>query len=172
MLKFIIIILKKVLPALKRITQQGLIPVVEVGTLLGIPETRSPITGNRSSGFRARLNNLMHGETSGPGKQFLDKVLKGKFKLQSIDVGEGKPTLFMKKPDAAGTKILQDYYSATGSKYGIGTKVVDRVKALHRNPTIIELLKKGNYADGKALAAMQNKWRTGVTVNLQPLLLD
>ena len=66
----------------------------------------------------------------------------------------------MKNPKdvEGGTKILQDYYLRIGSRYGITPQVVDRVKALHRNPTIITLLEKGNFGDGKALAAIQKKW--------------
>ena len=35
---------------------------------------------------------------------------------------------------------------------------MDRVKALHRNPTIVELLEKGNFEDGIALEKIHKKW--------------
>tara|TARA_R110002049_G_scaffold6754_2_gene41681 strand:+ start:230 stop:2503 length:2274 start_codon:yes stop_codon:yes gene_type:complete len=163
---------KKVIPTLRKITQQSLIPVEEAGQILGIPERRGPpmpkySKGRLTSGFSITISDAMTrgtagGERIGSGQEIIKKVLKPKFKLQQLNVGlgEGNKRWFIKDPRKieGGTKILQDYYLRKGRKTGIMPKVMDRVKALHRTPTIIELLKEGNFDNGRALAAIQNKW--------------
>ena len=163
---------KKVIPTLRKITQQSLIPVEEAGQILGIPERRGPpmpkySKGRLTSGFSITISDAMTrgtagGERIGSGQEIIKKVLKPKFKLQQLNVGlgEGNKRWFIKDPRKieGGEKILQDYYLRKGRKYGITAEVMERVKALHRNPTIIETLKKGNYSDGAALEAMKNKW--------------
>jgi hypothetical protein len=163
---------KKFLPTYRRIAQQNLISVDEAGKILGIPERRGPPTakyskGRMTSGFPITISDAMTrgtegGSRTGSGKKFIEKILKPKFKLQQLNVGLGEGNLrwFMKNPKniEGGTKILQDYYLRKGRKTGIMPEVMNRVKALHRNPTIIELLKKGKFEDGRALAAIQNKW--------------
>ena len=163
---------KKFQSTFRKIAQQNLIPVEEAGQILGIPERRTPpmpkySKGRLTSGFSITISDAMTrgsegGPRTGSGKEFIEKILKPKFKLQQLNVGlgEGNKRWFMKDPKniEGGTKILQDYYLRKGRKTGITPQVMDRVKALHRNPTIIELLKKGKFEDGRALGAIQNKW--------------
>ena len=164
---------KKFQPTFRKIAQQNLIPVEEAGQILGIPERRGPpmpkySKGRLTSGFSITISDAMTrgtegGKRIGTGQDLIKKVLKPKFKLQQLNVGlgEGNKRWFIKDPRKieGGTKILQDYYLRKGGKYGITSEVMDRVKALHRNPTILKLLEKGNYANGEALAAIQNKWK-------------
>jgi len=160
---------KKFLPALRKIEKQGLVTAEVAGQILEIPEVRKPSPGyprgRMYSGLPITISDAMSrgtegGRRSGSGKEFIESVLKPKFKLQQIEVGWGGPSWFMKNPKdvEGGVKILQDFYLRRGSKYGISPQVLERVKQLDKNPKIIELLKKGNYGDGVALDAMQKKW--------------
>tara|TARA_R100001244_G_C5166023_1_gene131428 strand:+ start:206 stop:2545 length:2340 start_codon:yes stop_codon:yes gene_type:complete len=163
---------KRHLPTYRKIAQQNLISVDEAGKLLGIPEVRAAPTakysrGRMTSGFPVIISDSMTrgtkgSERVGTGQAMIKKILKPKFKLQQLNIGLGEGNLrwFIKDPRKieGGTKILQDYYLRKGRKFGIMPEVVERVKSLHRNPTIINLLKEGNFADGKALNAIQEKW--------------
>ena len=156
---------KKFLPTYRRIAQQNLISVDEAGKILGIPERRTPpmpkySRGRMTSGFPITISDSMTQKNF--GQAMIKKILKPKFKLQQLNIGlgEGNKRWFIKDPRKieGGIKILQDYYLRKGRKFGIMPEVMDRVKALHRNPTIVELLAKGNFENGIALKKIHKKW--------------
>ena len=146
---------KKFLPVIKKIEAENLIKLDEASDILKLP------TSTRSRGLASRIIETMSskGSRGSQGRQFVDNVLKPKFKLQQIAIGSGPPSWFMKKPDKAGTKLLQDYYLRKGSKYGITPDVLERVKALHKDNNIVKTFVKGDL--NKTLDLIKDKGWTG-----------
>ena len=131
---------KRLLPNLKK--AEGLIKVSEASKILGLPESKG------TKGLSTRISDVLTrtGARGGQGREFIENVLKPKFGFITLDIGEGKPSMFMKNPENVkdGVKILQDFYLRKGSKFGITPEVLQRVKELHKSPKIINAFLDGD----------------------------
>ena len=146
---------RKFLPDLQKIQRLGLTDLREIGTKIGIPEDAQGETIRRKI-----IDPLSRKGTRGKyGKRFIDKVLRPKFNLQKLYVGEGLPTWFMKEPKTTQEiASLEEYFKRTGSKVGITDETVSRIKKLVRNPSIIKEFTKGNLENGIVADMTKSKW--------------
>jgi len=141
---------KEFLPAFQRIKKAGLVDLKEAGKLVGLPEEVNP-AGRVTSGLRMSVIDAVTRSRESPvATKFLNDVLKKKLNLQKIDVGQGQPTYFIKKPNAKETQLLKDYYLTRGSfKGGLASGTISLVEEFHNN------LKNGKYVrnDGTIVKA-------------------
>ena len=148
---------QKILPNIRKIEAGNLIRLDEASDILKLPKSTA------SKGLTTRIIDTMSGKGSrgSQGREFIDNVLKPKFKLEAIKIGEARPSWFIKDPRTVkdGTKLLQDYYLRKGSKYGITPDVLERVKALHKDNNIVKTFVKGDL--NKTLDLIKDKGWTG-----------
>ena len=125
---------KQFLPTFKRLKKEGLIDLKEAGDLVGLPE-RVNEKGRVTSGLRMRvIDSITRKRPSPVATSFLNDVLKKELKLQKVDVGQGQPTYFIKKPTDAQIQTLKDYYLVRGStKGGLADETIRLVKEFHDN---------------------------------------
>ena len=99
------------------------------------PEEVNP-TGRVTSGLRMSVIDAVTRSRESPvATKFLNDVLKKKLNLQKIDVGQGQPTYFIKKPNAKETQLLKDYYLTRGGfKGGLASGTISLVEDFHNNP--------------------------------------
>jgi hypothetical protein len=122
------------LPTFKRLKKDGLIDLKEAGELVGLPEQVNE-KGRVTSGLRMRVIDAITRKRPSPvATSFLNDVLKKELKLQKVDVGQGQPTYFIKKPTEAQIQTLKDYYLVRGStKGGLADDTIRLVKEFHDN---------------------------------------
>jgi hypothetical protein len=125
---------KQFLPTFKRLKKNGLIDLKEAGELVGLPEQLNE-KGRVTSGLRMRVIDAITRKRPSPvATSFLNDVLKKELKLQKVDVGQGQPTYFIKKPTDAQIQTLKDYYLVRGStKGGLADETIRLVKEFHDN---------------------------------------
>jgi len=125
---------KQFLPTFKRLKKEGLIDLKEAGDLVGLPEQVNE-KGRVTSGLRMRVIDAITRKRPSPvATSFLNDVLKKELKLQKVDVGQGQPTYFIKKPTDAQIETLKDYYLVRGStKGGLAPETIRLVKEFHDN---------------------------------------
>ena len=125
---------KQFLPTFKRLKKEGLIDLKEAGDLVGLPEQVNE-KGRVTSGLRMRVIDAITRKRPSPvATSFLNDVLKKELKLQKVDVGQGQPTYFIKKPTDAQIQTLKDYYLVRGStKGGLADETIRLVKEFHDN---------------------------------------
>ena len=125
---------KQFLPTFKRLKKDGLIDLKEAGDLVGLPEQVNE-KGRVTSGLRMRvIDSITRKRPSPVATSFLNDVLKKELKLQKVDVGQGQPTYFIKKPTDAQIQTLKDYYLVRGStKGGLADETIRLVKEFHDN---------------------------------------
>jgi hypothetical protein len=125
---------KQFLPTFKRLKKDGLIDLKEAGELVGLPEQVNE-KGRVTSGLRMRVIDAITRKRPSPvATSFLNDVLKKELKLQKVDVGQGQPTYFIKKPTDAQIQTLKDYYLVRGStKGGLADETIRLVKEFHDN---------------------------------------
>ena len=125
---------KQFLPTFKRLKKEGLIDLKEAGDLVGLPEQVNE-KGRVTSGLRMRVIDAITRKRPSPvATSFLNDVLKKELKLQKVDVGQGQPTYFIKKPTNAQIQTLKDYYLVRGStKGGLADETIRLVKEFHDN---------------------------------------
>ena len=136
---------KQFLPTFKKIEKDGLIDLKQAGELIGLPEKVNE-KGRVTGGLRMRVVEAAT-RTSRPtptATKFFDNVLKKKLKLQKIDVGQGQPTYFIKKPNAQEIDVLKDYYLVSGgTKGGLTDETINLIKDFHSNPKYKKFTNKG-----------------------------
>jgi hypothetical protein len=122
------------LPTFKRLKKEGLIDLKEAGELVGLPEQVNE-KGRVTSGLRMRVIDAITRKRPSPvATSFLNDVLKKELKLQKIDVGQGQPTYFIKKPTETQIQTLKDYYLVRGStKGGLADDTIRLVKDFYEN---------------------------------------
>ena len=136
---------KRLLPTYKKIQKNNLITLSEAGELVGIPDTVNK-KGRITGGLRMRIvDAATRSKRNRPvAKKFVNDVLKKRLKLQKIDIGQGAPTLFIKKPNAQELEVLKDFYLASGStKGGLTNSVINLIKDFHSNPKYKKFTNKG-----------------------------
>jgi hypothetical protein len=135
---------KKFLPTFQRIKKDSLVDLKEAGKLVGLPEKVNP-AGRVTSGLRMSVVDTATRSRESPvATKFLNNVLKKKLNLQKIDVGQGQPTYFIKKPNAQEIEVLKDYYLTRGSfKGGLTPETISLVEEFHNNPTYKPFTSKG-----------------------------
>tara|TARA_R110002012_G_scaffold264_3_gene1013 strand:+ start:4317 stop:6434 length:2118 start_codon:yes stop_codon:yes gene_type:complete len=149
---------QKILPNIKKIEAGNLIRLDEASEILKLPKSTA------TKGLTTRLYDALSRQGSrGPqGRNFIDNVLRPTFKLEKIKIGEAVPSWFIKDPRTVkdGVKILNDYYQRSGSKYGITSDVLERVKDLHgKNKNIVKTFVKGDL--NKTLDLINDRGWTG-----------
>jgi len=151
---------RRFLPNLQKIQRLGLTDLREIGTKIGIPED-----AQGESIRRKIIDPLSRKGTRGKyAKRFINKVLRPKFKLQKLYVGEGLPTWFMKEPKTTEEiASLEEYFKRTGSKVGITDETLSRIKKLRRYPTyeginIIDKFRQGKLENGIVENALKTKF--------------
>ena len=136
---------KQFLPTFKKIQKDGLIDLKQAGELIGMPEKVNE-KGRVTGGLRMRVVEAATRKSrpTPTATKFFDNVLKKKLKLQKIDVGQGQPTYFIKKPNAQEIDVLKDYYLVSGStKGGLTDETIDLIKNFHSNPKYKKFTNKG-----------------------------
>ena len=115
-----------------------------MGDILDIKENIPAKRGTPTSGFRSKIVEAMTRKDSrlSPSKEtFLNDYLIKKLKLQKINVGQGKPTYFIKKPNAAEIKDIKKYF--IGKSGNFEPVVENRVRLFHSDPVLSKYAKKG-----------------------------
>ena len=136
---------KQFLPTFKKIQKDGLIDLKEAGELIGLPEKVNE-KGRVTGGLRMRVVEAAtrKNRPTPTATKFFNNVLKKKLKLQKIDVGQGQPTYFIKKPNAQEIDVLKDYYLVSGgTKGGLTDEIVSLVEDFHNNPKYKKFTNKG-----------------------------
>ena len=126
------------------IKKENLINLTEMGDILDIKENIPAERGTPTSGFRSKIVEAMTRKDSrlSPSKEtFLNDYLIKKLKLQKINVGQGKPTYFIKKPNAAEIKDIKKYF--IGKSGNFEPVVENRVRLFHSDPVLNKYAKKG-----------------------------
>ena len=126
------------------IKKENLINLTEMGDILDIKENIPAKRGTPTSGFRSKIVEAMTRKDSrlSPSKEtFLNDYLIKKLKLQKINVGQGKPTYFIKKPNAAEIKDIKKYF--IGKSGNFEPVVENRVRLFHSDPVLNKYAKKG-----------------------------
>ena len=126
------------------IKKENLINLTEMGDILDIKENIPAERGTPTSGFRSKIVEAMTRKDSrlSPSKEtFLNDYLIKKLKLQKINVGQGKPTYFIKKPNAVEIKDIKKYF--IGKSGNFEPVVENRVRLFHSDPVLNKYAKKG-----------------------------